>query len=232
MWHPKTTLPVLAIVTATSLLACAHEDRTPAVTASAADDFKCTQVMGVSVTGDWFNAGFETVVDNARWQVKWRKHAFIEFWADPANEIWSVPVQSTCASNGDNPDRVIFTGVNWQQTAEPWWEEQFEKVITNIRAKYPNVRRIDLMTMLRAPGNQTCGNVMSVVQPFVDESIAGVVSKHPGLVFAAPKVFAPSCEVFTKGGPHYTDSGMAAVGQIYARHLPMDSPGCACRAKK
>ncbi len=188
--------------------------------------------MGVSVTGDWFNAGFENGLDNARWQVKWRKKAFIELWADPNNEIWAVPVQSACTANADNPDRVIFTGVNWEQTAEPWWEEQFEKVITNIRTKYPNVRRIDLLTMLRAPGNQTCGNVMSVVQPFVDESIAGVVSKHPGLVFAAPKVFAPSCEVFTKGGPHYTDSGMAAVGQIYARHLPMDSPGCACRARK
>jgi hypothetical protein len=235
----ESTLVLVAL--AASVVGCAHDDRPPAATVpatpaaaatKATDDFKCTQVMGVSVTGDWFNAGFENAVDNARWQVKWRKHAFIEFWADPNNEIWSVPIQSACASNGDNPDRVIFTGVNWKETAEPWWEEQFEKVITNIRAKYPGVRRIDLLTMLRAPGNQSCGNVMSVVQPFVDESIAGVVSKHPGLVFAAPKVFAPSCEVFTKGGPHYTDSGMAAVGQIYARHLPMDSPGCACRAKK
>jgi hypothetical protein len=235
----ESTLVIVAL--AAFVAACAHDDSPPATTAPAGaaaaaaratDDFKCTQVMGVSVTGDWFNAGFENGLDNARWQVMWRKHAFIEFWADPNNEIWAVPVQSACAANSTNPDRIIFTGVNWQQTAEPWWEEQFEKVIVNLRAKYPNVRRIDLLTMLRAPGNQTCGNVMSVVQPFVDESIAGVVSKHPGLVFAAPKVFAPSCEVFTKGGPHYTDSGMAAVGQIYARHLPMDSPGCACRARK
>jgi hypothetical protein len=246
MPHPswlRSAVAVAALIL--SAAACAHDERAPAngtvapattAAASAAPvgngDFKCTQVMGVSVTGDWFNAGFENAVDNARWQVKWRKHAFIEFWADPGNEIWSVPIQSACASGAENPDRIIFTGVNWEQTAEPWWEEQFEKVVTNLKAKYPGVRRIDLLTMLRAPGNQSCGNVMSVVQPFVDESIAGVVSKHPGMVFAAPKVFAPSCEVFTKGGPHYTDAGMATVGQVYARHLPLDSAGCACRAKK
>ena len=177
MWHPSRTLPLLpalAVLAVTFQPACAHDDWVPAsaaatpATASAGDDFKCTQVMGVSVTGDWFNAGFENGLDNGRWQVKWRKKAFIELWADPSNELWAVPVQSACTANADNPDRVIFTGVNWEQTAEPWWEEQFEKVIANIRAKYPSVRRIDLMTMLRAPGNQSCGNVMSVVQPFVD----------------------------------------------------------------
>ena len=246
MPHPIGLRSALAFVVMVLPAACAHEERPPtapattsaaasatsAASASAADNFTCTQVMGVSVTGDWFNAGFENGVDNARWQVMWRKKAFIELWADPTNEIWSVPIQSACAQNATTPDRIIFTGVNWEQTAEPWWEQQFEKVIVNLKAKYPNVRRIDLLTMLRSPGNQSCGNVMSVVQPFVDEAIAGVVSKHPGVVFAAPKVFAPSCEVFTKGGPHYTDSGMAAVGQIYTRHLPLDSAGCACKAKR
>lgn len=245
MWHPRGKALALASVALTTVLACAHEDRPPAAAipgggsmaavpapARVADDFTCTQVMGVSVTGDWFNAGFENAVDSARWQVKWRKHAFIEFWADPANEIWSVPVQSPCARNADNPDRIIFTGVNWQQTAAPWWEHQFEQVIANLKAKYPGVRRIDLLTMLRAPGNQSCGNVMSVVQPFVDEAIAGVVSKHPGQVFAAPKVFAGSCEVFTKGGPHFTEAGMAQVAASYARHLPLGGAGCACKSAK
>jgi hypothetical protein len=246
MPHPIRLRSALALIVMVLPAACAHEERPPAApattsvaasaasaaSASAADSFTCTQVMGVSVTGDWFNAGFEAGVDNARWQVIWRKKAFIELWADPNNEIWSVPIQSACARNANNPDRIIFTGVNWEQTAEPWWEEQFEKVIANLRVKYPNVRRIDLLTMLRSPGNQSCGNVMSVVQPFVDVAIAGVVSKHPGVVFAAPKVHAASCEVFTKGGPHFTDAGMATVGQLYARHLPLDAAGCACKAKK
>ena len=223
--------------------ACAHDDRPlapsapPATTAvtgapAKAADFTCTQVMGVSVTGDWFNAGFENGLDNARWQVKWRKKAFIELWADPNNEIWAVPIQSACGTNSNNPDRVIFTGVNWEQTATPWWEEQFAKVITNIRTKYPNVRRIDLLTMLRGPANQSCGNVMTVVQPFVDEAIAATVADNPGVVFAAPKVHAASCDVFVKGGPHFTDAGMATVGQLYTRYLPMDAAGCACKVKK
>ena len=35
MWHPIRTLPVLAIVAATWLVACAHDDRTPAATGPA-----------------------------------------------------------------------------------------------------------------------------------------------------------------------------------------------------
>ena len=188
--------------------------------------------MGVSVTGDWFNAGFESAVDNARWQVIWRKHAFIEFWADPNNEIWSVPIQSACAGNADNPDRVIFTGVNWEQTAEPWWEEQFEKVIANIEAEVP-----------RRPPHRSADHAARPRQPDLRQrherrpAIRGRV--HRGRGFEAPRPgvrraegLRAGCEVFTKGGPHYTDAGMAAVGQIYARHLPMDAAGCACKTKK
>ena len=239
MWHPSRTLPLLpalAVLAVTFQPACAHDNRVPAsaaatpATASAGDDFSAARSWGCR-DRRLVNAGFENGLDNGRWQVKWRKKAFIELWADPSNELWAVPVQSACTANADNPDRVIFTGVNWEQTAEPWWAEQLEKVLANIRQRTP-ASAINLMTMLRAPGNESCGNVISVVQPFVDQSIAGVVAKHPGLVFAAPKVFAPSCEVFTKGGPHYADSGVATVGQMPARQLPLDSAGCACRAKK
>ena len=53
-----------------------------ATTAQAASSaFTCTEVIGVSVTGDWFNAGFEEGLDNGRWQVRWKSHAFIEGWA-------------------------------------------------------------------------------------------------------------------------------------------------------
>ena len=73
----ESTLLIVAL--AASVAGCAHDDRpfattAPAGTAAAAtkatDDFKCTQVMDVSVTSDWFNAGFENSLDNTRWQVK------------------------------------------------------------------------------------------------------------------------------------------------------------------
>jgi hypothetical protein len=58
-----------------------------------------------------------------------------------------------------------------------------------------------------------------VVEPFIDGAVAGVVAKYPGLVFAAPKVETPSCEIFTKGGPHFTPTGMSAAAKLYNASL-------------
>src|SRR6185295_9211378 len=136
---------------------------------AAADDFVCTEVLGVSVTGDWFGAGFEKGLDDGRWQVRWRSKAFVELWADPASDLWALPAQSPCTRRSDDPDRVIFTAVNWEWKTREEWESRLEAALATIRAKRPGARRIELMTMLRAPGNQTCGSVMTVVQPYVDE---------------------------------------------------------------
>src|SRR5262245_60838764 len=101
-------------------VACAHRQPAPTAgtaanvageTGSAAGAYACTQIMGVSVTGDWFGAGFEDGLDGGRWQAMWRKHAFVNLWADPANELWSQPLTSPCTAGAQNPDRVIFTGV-------------------------------------------------------------------------------------------------------------------------
>lgn len=182
------------------------------------ETFACTQVMGVSVTGDWFNAGFESGNDDERWQAKWRKHAFVDLWANPDDELWAVPLTSPCTKNSDKPDRVIFTGVNWKFTTTAEWVDALTKVVKNIKAKYPGVKRIELLTMLRGPDNKTCGSPMTVVNPEVDEAVAKVVKAFPRLVRAAPKFYAPSCEVFTKGGPHFTDDGMAKVANVYSAH--------------
>jgi uncharacterized protein (TIGR02246 family) len=189
------------------------------VSAAASDDFVCTEVLGVSVTGDWFGAGFEKGIDESRWQVRWRSKAFVELWADSASDLWALPAQSPCTRRSDDPDRVIFTAVNWEWKTREEWESRLEAALATIRAKRPGARRIDLMTMLRAPGNQTCGSVMTVVQPYVDEAIDAVVARHPGLVFAAPKTFLKTCEPFLNGGPHYTDAGMAVVADAYRSQL-------------
>jgi hypothetical protein len=189
------------------------------VGAAASDDFVCTEVLGVSVTGDWFGAGFEKGIDEGRWQVRWRSKAFVELWADPASDLWALPPQSPCTKRSDDPDRVIFTAVNWEWKTREEWESRLEAALATIRAKRPGARRIELMTMLRAPGNQTCGSVMTVVQPYVDEAITAVVARHPGLVVAAPKVFLKTCEPFLNGGPHYTEAGMAVVADAYRKQL-------------
>jgi hypothetical protein len=50
--------------------------------------------------------------------------SFVEQWADPNDAVWSEPVMSACASGSTNPDRVIFTGVNWAFTTDAQWETQ------------------------------------------------------------------------------------------------------------
>ena len=181
--------------------------------------YTCTEVIGVSVTGDWFNSGFEEHVDSSRWQVRWKHHAFIEQWADPQNALWKDPPQSPCAARSNDPDRVIFVGVNWQYKTQAEWEQKYAEVIDVLKKRYPGLKRIELMTMLRGPQNHSCGSTMTVVEPFIDAALATTVAKHPGLVFAGPRVETPSCEIFTKGGPHFTPAGMAAAAKLYNAQL-------------
>jgi hypothetical protein len=181
--------------------------------------FTCTELLGVSVTGDWFGAGFEKLVDDGRWQARTRTHAFIELWGNPGDPIWAVPLASPCAKSSTAPDRVVFTGVNWQFKTVEEWTAALTKAVDTIKAKYPAVKRIELLTMLRGPGNKSCGNdQMTVVAPVVDEAVAKVVAAHPKLVTPGPKLEAPSCAVFTKGGPHYTPEGMQAVAKVYGAY--------------
>jgi rhamnogalacturonyl hydrolase YesR len=181
--------------------------------------FTCTEVIGVSVTGDWFNAGFEEGLDNSRWQVRWKAHAFIEQWADAQSALWAMPPQSPCAARSNDPDHVIFTGVNWQYKSEAEWQQKYTEVVEVLRKRYAGLKRIDLLTMLRGPQNHTCGSSMTVVEPYIDQAVAAVVAKYPGLVYAAPKIETPTCEIFTKGGPHFTPAGMAAAAKIYNTQL-------------
>jgi rhamnogalacturonyl hydrolase YesR len=182
--------------------------------------FTCTEVVGVSVTGDWFDNGFEEGLDNSRWQVRSKHHAFIELWANPQDDIWKTPPRSPCAARSDNPDHVIFTGVNWQYKTQAEWEQKYVQVVETLKGRYPGLKRIDLLTMLRGPQNKTCGSSMTVVEPFIDAALAAVVAKYPGLVFPGPKVETPSCEIFTKGGPHFTPQGMATAAKLYKARLP------------
>jgi hypothetical protein len=206
---------------ALSLLASTAQaaPQSPGKAGASTDDFLCTEIIGVSVTGDWFGAGFEDGIDGGRWQARWRSKAFAHLWADPGNELWQIPPQSPCAQRSDNPDRVIFTGVNWEYKTRAEWQDTLTAAVETIRKKHPGVRRIELITMLRGPDNRTCGSPMTVVEPYVDDAVAAVAAGSSGLVVAGPKVFAESCDIFTNGGPHYTDAGMKDVARIYQKQL-------------
>lgn len=207
----------------------AEKSAAPAVQADAATvkdtlsskDYLCNQVMGVSVTGDWFAAGFEQAVDDGRWQAVTLSHAYVDLWADPTNTVWDTPTVSACTQHADNPDRVLFTGVNWTYTSSAEWTAALKQVVENLKARYSNLKHVELMTMLRSPGNQPCPdsvNKETVVQPYVDEAVANVVAAYPGFVSASPKFEAPNCEVFLLGGPHFMPDAAPEVAKVYGAY--------------
>jgi hypothetical protein len=56
---------------------------------------------------------------------------------------------------------------------------------------------------------------MSIVETWVDDAMAMVAAANPGFVTVAPKFFAPSCDVFASGGPHFTDAGKPIIAKLY-----------------
>jgi hypothetical protein len=93
--------------------------------------------------------------------------------------------------------------------------------VETFKSKYPAVREIDLMTMLRAPNNQVCGDPNvgetneQVVNPFIDDALAAVGAKYPKLVRVLQKFYAPSCAVFQTNSPHFADGQAAVIAKVY-----------------
>jgi hypothetical protein len=73
-------------------------------------------------------------------------------------------------------------------------------VVENIKTKYPSVKRIDLITYGRAPGNMECVGAnrpsYSYIKAVQDEAAATIPGKYPGFVFVAPKWEHKSCSDF------------------------------------
>jgi hypothetical protein len=177
--------------------------------------FVCNQVTGGKLTYEWFAAGFENVVDNRRWQAKWREDAYVEEWADPQSSFWSAQVDSACASNTTAPDRLVFGTVSFKFKTQVEWRTNITAAVNNFKARWPTVRRIDLVTQIRGPNNMLCptpptaGETIAV-PPEQDAAMADVAAAFPGFVFVGPKVVAHSCSEFQGGGPHLTAAGNMA----------------------
>jgi hypothetical protein len=222
----------LAALLATSACAATRDaspspSPSPALASSAATaEFTCTQLMGVAVTQRWYGAGFERGVDGARWQELARPHAYVPAWADPESKLWSEAPSSPCESNASNPDRVVLVAVHWDyQTAEEW-QAGLTAVVRTLQAKYPALRRVELLSGLRGPGNADCGHPKRRMAPFVDEGIARVAAAEPELVRAGPRFEVPSCALF-KDGPYLTDEGNALVARMVSDHYREGGKGAA-----
>jgi len=217
-------LPGLFLLFLLLLLSCrrargAKEDKEAEVDVEPTT-FVCTEVVGVSVTQDWFRAGFKKLVgaQSGSWQLRAKEHAFVNQWADVHSPLWSMAVESPCASHATKPDRVLFTAVDWEMTTTKQWATALLAAVKAVKERHQSVKRIELLTMLRGPKNKPCGDEKTAVDPVIDEAIQAVADAHQGLVVAGPKFEAPSCDVFSKGGPHFTDKGKEMVGSLMAKH--------------
>jgi hypothetical protein len=191
---------------------------------AAAGPFVCNQLTGGKLTEEWFIAGFEKTVDDSRWQVKWREDAYVEVWADAQSSFWSAQVDSTCTNGSTTPDRLVFGTVSFKYKTQAEWRTGITQAVNNFKARWPSLRRVDLVTQIRGPNNQLCptapiaGETIAVPAE-QDAAMAEVAAAFPGFVFVGPEVEAHSCADFQGGGPHLTAAGNMANVSVLADYF-------------
>jgi hypothetical protein len=183
--------------------------------------YTCTLIIGINATQEWYSKGFETMVDNAKWELTKVHSGFVELWADPKNAIWNTTYSSACAQNPGNPDRIIFIALNFDTTTLDQWVPPLTAVVKNLKMKYPGVKRIELGTFVRAPGNKPCPQApakRSTIAPAEDQAIEMVAAANPDLVRVHPRFEAKTCSEFSGNPPHPSAAGGAAWSKMYAEH--------------
>jgi hypothetical protein len=183
--------------------------------------YSCTLMFGINATQEWWTQGFETMVDNAKWELTKVHSGFIELWADPNNGIWKTGLNSPCATNAMTPDRIIFVALNFDFTTLEQWLPPMMATAKNLRMKYPSAKRIELGTFVRAPGNKPCPQApakRSTIQPAEDQAIEMVVATDPTIFKVAPKFEAKDCKEFSGNPPHPSAAGGAAWAKMAAAY--------------
>jgi hypothetical protein len=225
---PMTTPPV----TPPEMPPPASPDAAPADSAPSAPTpagptgpFTCSVVIGIQATGDWFQAGFEKIVDNDRWELMEVHSAFINLWADPSDGIWGSKPSSPCKMNATNPDRVILVVLSnhWETWTLDQWVTPIIATMKNFKAKYSNLRNLELSTFVRSPGDKPCplGETFRQYDLAVaDQAFAKVAAMFPELVTVAPIVHVDSCADYNNHPPHLQLAGPASraamkMGAIY-----------------
>jgi hypothetical protein len=185
------------------------------------ESYACTLLIGINATAEWYSQGFESMVDNAKWELIRVHSGFVELWANPTAGLWSTGPTSPCAMNPGKPDRVIFIALNFQYDKLEQWLPNLQAVVKNLQAKYPGVKRIELGTYVRAPGNKPCPQgppYRSTISEAEDQAIAMVAAANPELVRASPKFEAKTCSEFSGNPPHPSSAGGAAWAKMMAEH--------------
>jgi len=203
-------------------------------------NFACTEYLGVLTTNEWYSQGFEMGgVDGTKWELKYHHFGYVNTWADPNSAFWGTtgnsfdlnqgsPLQSPCTTNPDAPERLVYAALDWEMPDEATWVTALEKALVTFKAKYPSLRWIDLMTMIRCPGNSKCNpnanygpgaNAVAnrqdcYVPPYEDSAIAKVAANHPDFVGVGPKTEADVCRNPVDGAHLSSDTNKKAAQSI------------------
>jgi hypothetical protein len=196
---------------------------TPAPTGMAEPEsmYTCTHLIGINATEEWFDAGFQSIVEDSKWQIVRVHSGFVDLWANPNNGFWGTKVSSPCAMNSDKPDRIIFVGLKFEWTDKKMWVDALTAVVKNLKDKYPSVKRIELSYFVRAPGNKPCGSApayRSTIHPSQDEATAEVVATDPVLLRASPKFEVTACSDFSGNPPHFAGAGNKNVAKVVGNY--------------
>ncbi len=182
-------------------------NRPVSFTATAFPEFACTLAVGFSQTLSWLTAGFESVVDDDRWERLIRGGAGIDLWADPGSRGWSESIGSRCTTSPENPDRALITiSTNGFQADPAWWHTEIGAAVTTLRTKYPTVAQVLLQPVVGGPGHQTCspnGLRASANHPVIDEAIA-LVAATIGQYYAPQP---PTAVIDRPGDRHHRVAG-------------------------
>lgn len=183
--------------------------------------YSCNLIIGIQTTSEWFR-DFDDLVDIDRWEMMHKDSAHLEKWADPNHELWSLEKDPACAQNAEAPERVVFMGVEYDYTTVEEFLPDYVSVIENIKTKYPSVKRVDVMTYTRAPGNMECTSAdrsaYSFIKPAQDEAISQLVAKYQGFVYATPKWEVESCDDFNYC-PHLTGDANEKLAATLASYF-------------
>jgi hypothetical protein len=178
------------------------------------EKYECTQIYGGSRDGLWFSI-FEQQGRDAEWQsvfLAGSSGGYLEDWAEANNPNYARSPDSPCASQSSTPERVVFALAGWMEANQQEYYAHIASVVEQLKTRFPGVRRIELATAVRAPGNQTChDDIRTTVPPAQDAAIAQVVAENPDLLTIGHKFEAESCAYFS--GHNITSVGAAGFAR-------------------
>ena len=176
---------------------------------------ECTRIVGYSQTRQWFNRGFESVVDGGSYELFWRSGGSLEGWASGAN--WSAgTLQSACTTGP--PTRVVLdVAVGTEDGTSPLIPGQLLSAVNQARSRFPGAV-VGVQPIVGGPGYAICpyqtGTVDASVQaPNLAVRIDAAVANDPAL-FRGPNPQVPDCSMYRDERGHLTGIGSRTMSQI------------------